>query len=180
MKLRAREFSKLHHEDPSGFWRLVRTGKSLPAVGDVVMYVHDIRGTEEELRHDLLVKVSKGDPYHIVNSAIESGRMDGRQKITHMIAEAFVLPTEPAKAWSKIGTVEYVDFDETLQEWYIGIVGRITECIVYWAPIPAPPDTYTPRSDDQDQWYFSEMVGRERRIRDRLESRKYRREHGVD
>jgi hypothetical protein len=172
---RARDFAKIHHEDPSGFWKLVATGKELPEVGQQILYVVDIRGHKDELMHNLLAKIADGDPYHVINKAVKDGRMR-HDKFATMMASVFELPVDPAKANSHVGIVDHVEYDATLQEWYIGVRHRITECIIYWSPIPRPPNTYTPRDEDvEDLHMFESARSREVYIRDRLESRRLRR-----
>lgn len=176
--LRVRDFAKIHHHDPSGFWNLVRTGEKLPQAGDTILFVYDIRGTEAELRRNLFRKISEGDPYKIANDAAAKGK-----RTDPLIAEFFKLPVDEYKPSTHVGVVEKVEFDEILQQWLIFIDNRHAsvwtsyydcECIVYWAPFPEPPNTYTERGDDQDLHYLRGMMMRERRVQDYLERRRLR------
>lgn len=180
MRDRARTHPKLHHEDPSGFWKLIRTGTELPVVGQQILFVYDIRGTSEELRHNLLARIANGDPYRLTNDLLEqNGKVLGGAPGA-MLAETFKLPTEEYKPTTYAGTVDEVAFDEVMQEHWIAVASGPSawskrfspDCIVYWAPFPMAPDTYTPRPTE-----FSHTEGlraREQTIRDRWQSRKLR------
>lgn len=169
----ARDLPKLHYEDPTGFWRLIRTGVSLPEVGQQILYVYDIRGTEAELRHGMFMKIAKGNPYQLTDGVPTTMP----KAVYGMHAELFRLPVEGFKPETFIGVVAEVGFDEILQEHWITVRGannvwsrhHASEHIVYWAPIPAPINTYTPREGDlADLYYTDGMYQRESRERDAL------------
>jgi hypothetical protein len=171
---------KLHHEDPSGFWKLIRTGESLPVVGQQILFVYDIRGTSAELWHKVFTRIANGDPYRITNDQLErDGKVLGGAPGA-MLAETFKLPTEEYRPSTHVDVVEEVGFDEVMQEHWIAVrpsrsmLGRSfdSESIIYWAPFPTAPDTYTERQ------YQSDTDGLrtcEQRVRDRWAARKSRR-----
>lgn len=179
--MRFRDLPKLHGEDPSGFWKLIRTGKELPQVDELILYVEDIRGTSAECQHDLLVSISGGDKYHVHNKAVERGEKScGVRAVDNLIAEVFKLPTTGARPITRVGVVESVDFDETSQEWFIQIVRDrnvykhqvSSEHIIYWAPYPLPADTYVEREGDfQDIYWTSGLYRRETDARERWQRR---------
>lgn len=179
---RVRDFAKLHHPDPSGFWNLVRTGEKLPKVGEQILFVKDIRGTSAELTEQLFVRIANGDPYRC---GLVNKKKPGEKVYEHevLIDEALKLPTEVSPPRTRVGIVEEVGFNEIFQEWYITIQAErgwpgfhIDPChIIYWAPFPAAPDTYTPRTgDDDDPYYLSGCYNREERVMCYLERRKAR------
>lgn len=178
--MRASDFPKLHHPDPSGFWNLVRTGEKLPKVGDQILYVVDIRGTIQELHEQMLVRIAHGDPYRC---GITRNKKPGDRVYEHevMIDEILKLPIKVSPPKTKVGIVQSVEFDKVLQEWWISVepsrgwpgFNTDPDHIVYWAPIPTPPDTYTARTDDDTDSFRSART-REMRIHDYLESRRYR------
>jgi hypothetical protein len=48
-------------------------------------------------------------------------------------------------------------------------------CIIYWQPWPEPPDTYTPRGEEEeDLIYFHGMYDKEERVMEYLKRRKAR------
>lgn len=121
--------------------------------------------------------ISKGDPYKIANDAAAAGK-----RTDPMIAELFKLPVDEYQPSTHVGVVDFVQFDASTKGWIIGVDNKHArvwghydcECIVYWAPFPTAPNTYTPRPDDQDLWYYTEVVQHDRWIFDYLESRKLR------
>lgn len=182
---RARTFSKLHHPDPSGFWNLVRTGEKLPVEGQQILYVLDVRGTDDELHQQLMAKIANGDPYRC---GIVAQKKEGDKIFEHevMIDELLKLPTEVSPPKTMIGVVEKVEFDSVMGDWIIFVYAdrgwpgfsKNPDHIVYWAPMPTPPNTYTPRTgDDDDLWYYNGRRSREQRVLDYLETRRYRKEH---
>jgi hypothetical protein len=146
MKKRARDFAKLHQPDPSGFWNLVRTGEKLPEPGQLILFVYDKRGHIEEL-------------------------------YTKLVNKNAVLKGESLR-----GVVDKVYFDPILQEHKISIVHErgfwarnySPDAIIYWAPIPEAPDTFTEAPDDEDQLHKNYIIDRELRIHEYLEKRKSR------
>lgn len=138
----ARNIPKLHHPDPSGFWKLVRAGVELPVPGQVILYVYDIRGTHSELRHELF--------------SLNTGDM--------LLPQTFT------------GVVDSVDFDEVLQEHFINLRQRnntwnryhSSDNIVYWAPLPTPANTYTPRDNNFDLYYVNGIIQKEQNALDTL------------
>jgi hypothetical protein len=176
MTKRARDFSKLHHADPSGFWNLVRTGEKLPKPGDKILYVYDIRGSSDETFHELLVKISDGDKYKICRDSLDKPMVYEHDLV---LAEVLKLPTEQYKPETRHGIVANVGFDSVLQEHFIEMRCNPSilswppnpDYIVYWAPMPTAPDTYTPRWDDEDGYYFAGQRSREQRVLDYLETR---------
>ena len=182
--MRASQYPKLHHPDPSGFWHLVRTGEHLPVVDQQILYVVDVRGTTQELHDKLLARIADGDPYRCssLREKVEAGAKVFEHEV--MIAELLKLPTKVRPPATKVGVVEDVQFDPVLKEWYIcvkssrGWPGFNTDPdhIVYWAPMPTPPNTYTARSDD-DADAFRAARSREMRVQDYLETRRYRKNH---
>lgn len=150
----------MHHEDPSGFWKLVRTGKELPSIGQRILFVHDIRGTPDEWRRNILVNISKGDPYKITNDALERGTMPRLPRLPRAVealqAEMFKLPTNEYQPETRVGIVQEIKYCQALDEWEIHVeqprgqwsTGVYAEHIVYWAPFPAAPNTYTPAPDE--------------------------------
>lgn len=182
---RAHQFAKLHHPDPSGFWNLVRSGGKLPVVGQQILYVVDIRGTKEESFQQLLTRVADGDPYRC---GIIAKKQEGDKIYEHevMLDELLKLPTKVTPPESRVGIVEAVEFDKVLQEWYISVqssrgwpgFNTNPDHIVYWAPMPTPPNTYTARDDaTEDLWSFNHQRGREQRVVDYLETRQHRKNH---
>lgn len=179
--MRAKDYPKLHHPDPLGFWKLVRIGEELPAVGQRILYVHDIRGTNDELHHNLMVRIAEGDPYRC---GIVAQKKPGDKVQQHeaMIDELLKLPTKQYQPETRVGVVDEVAFDEVLGEWYISVrtergwpgFSVNPDHIVYWAPFPSPPNTYTERPDDFEHLSFEGQRTREVNIRDYLESRKHR------
>lgn len=159
IEMKARDLPKLHHEDPAGFWKLVRTGKELPEIGQQILFVHDLRGTEAELRHRMFEKIANGDPYRITNETPNNLPAE----VAGLHAELFKLPTKPAMPKTVVGIVEDLGFDEVLQEHYISVRNsnavwgshHASEHIVYWAPLPLPADTYTPRTGDLADLYYT-------------------------
>jgi hypothetical protein len=116
--------------------------------------------------------------YRIANDAAAEGK-----RTDPLIGELFKLPVDEYKPSTHVGVVNYVEFDGSRQEWFVGVDNKHAavwgpyydcECIVYWAPFPTAPNTYTPRGEDQDLWYYTGVVQHERRIFDYLESRKLR------
>lgn len=181
MRDRAKDHPKLHHEDPSGFWRLVRTGESLPEVGQQILFVYDIRGTADEAFHNVLAKIADNDPYRITNDRLErEGKVLGGAPGA-LLAETFKLPTTACQPSTHSGVVDEVGFDEVMHEHWIAIRTRATvwtryfnpESIIYWAPYPAAPDTYTPRPDEFS--HTSGLAAREQNTRDRWEARRLNR-----
>lgn len=158
--MRVRDLPKLHHEDPTGFWQLVRTGKSLPKPGEQILYVYDIRGTSAELRHGLLMNIAKGNPYQLTDG-VPTKLPPGVQALH---AELFRLPTEGFKPETHVGVVDQVGFDEIMQEHWISVRSgasvwskhHASEHIVHWAPLPAPINTYTPREGDLADLYYTD------------------------
>lgn len=182
-QMRARDYPKIHHPDPSGFWHLVRTGEMLPAVGDRILYVHDIRGTSQELHRNMMVRIANGDPYKCsgLKEKLEAGQKIYEHEV--MLAELLKLPVNEYKPETRIGVVETVEYDTVLREWWITIqrergwpaLNVDPDHIIYWAPFPTPPDTYTVRPDDFEQIGFDAQRGREWRIKEYLDSRAARR-----
>lgn len=176
--MRARDLPKLHHPDPSGFWNLVRTGEKLPVIDQQILFVYDIRGTADELRYNLLHSIAKGDPYRLTNGNESLNSLP--PGVAALNAELFKLPTTPAGPKTLEGYVNEVGFDEVLQEHWISIKTKDNvwspcynpDCIVYWAPFPTAPNTFTPRDEDEYDLYRTDKLRfREQDIRDRLESR---------
>lgn len=174
--MKARDLPKLHHEDPTGFWKLVRTGKELPEIGQQILFVYDLRGTEAELRHQMFTRIANGDPYRITNEAPNNLPA----AVAGLNAELFKLPTKPAAPKTVVGVVEDLGFDEVLQEHYITIASRgnvwsayyASEHIIYWAPLPTPADTFTPREGDlADLYYTDHLIQKERQVLDELEAK---------
>jgi len=156
-KLRAKDLPKMHHEDPSGFWKLVRTGKELPVIGQRILFVHDIRGTPDDWRRNILVNISKGDPYKITNDALERGTMPRLPRAVEALqAEVLKLPTEEYQPETRVGVVEQIKYYQALDQWEIYVEQPrgfwspyvSPEHIVYWAPFPTAPNTYTPAPDE--------------------------------
>lgn len=168
--MRVNELPKLHHEDPTGFWKLVRTGKDLPIPGQQILYVYDIRGTGAELRHGMLMKIAKGNPYQLTDGVPTTMP----KAVYGLHAELFRLPVEGFKPETFVGVVHEVGFDEILQEYWISLQSgnsvwsrsHASEHVVYWAPIPAPINTFTPRKGDlADLYYTDGMYRREEQER---------------
>lgn len=180
--MKAAEYPKLHHEDPSGFWNLVRTGKKLPAPGQRILYVHDIRGTRDEARYNLLISIAGGNPY---KHGIVAKKQPGQKVYEHevLLDELLKLPTAEYKPETRVGIVESVEYDKVLEEWYILLraergwpIGSVDpDHIVYWAPFPEAPNTYTPRPDNPYIIDFDAQRLRETRVQDYLELRAARR-----
>jgi hypothetical protein len=148
MKKRARDFVKLHQPDPSGFWNLVRTGEKLPEPGQLIMFVYDIRGTSEEFYTKLINKnaVVKGES---LRGVVESVFFDP------VLNEHQILIKQDKGFWAKFYSPDNV---------------------IYWAPIPEAPDTYSEAPDTEDMFYRSHIIQRDAAIYDYINVRKARKQ----
>ncbi len=190
MKLRAKDLPRTHHEDPSGFWKLVRTGAELPVIGEQILFVYDARETADEWRYNTLVNISTGDPYKITNDAIERGTMPRLPRAVEALqAEVFRLPVKEYEPSTHVGVVDAIGYCKALDEYWISVESSrsfwgkhfSSEHIKYWAPFPkAPQNAFTPTPDEIGASCAYGIRNRDFEIQERWDYRRQQRQSTLE
>lgn len=121
--INAWELPKTHFPTNDG-WILVRDGKNLPVEGQEILFVNDIRGTQEEFHHDVIV------------------RLGNEQSLKVRVLHGYVLDvgfSEELKEWYI--SVTKIKWQPGMSPWHVGMPDHVT----YWRPMPElPEDNYKP------------------------------------
>jgi hypothetical protein len=121
---RAQDLPKTHFPVPDEIlqqsWILVRNGQELPRVGQQIMFIKDVRGTQDESTYNLL------------------GREFPAQRVMHGFVTEIGYSEELGDHWISACSAFMPDG---------GPIGEVSaDHITYWMPMPVPPEDTFKRS----------------------------------